>query len=125
LTRIRAFNERLAEQITKAVGSMWCAYAFAAIALVSLPGALATRDPVVIVAWIAQTFLQLILLSILMVGQQRSSDWLAAELRETHDAVIGRVDALHEKHDAIQAQVGELHDLQVEGRLPRRLKARP
>lgn len=69
MKRINQFNKKLAEKITKVVGTMWCAYLFAAIALISLPAAIASRDVVVIVGWVAQTFLQLILLSIIMVGQ--------------------------------------------------------
>lgn len=117
MTRVRAFNAWLAELVTRGVGTMWCAYAFAALTLVSLPGALTTGDPVVIVGWIAQTFLQLVLLSVLMVGQQRSADWLAATLRETHDAVLGEVAGvaelvadLHAKQTATAAKVEALHD---------------
>lgn len=62
------FNERLALAVTRGVGTMTCAYAFAALALVSLPASVATGDPLVIVSWIAQTFLQLVLLSVLMIG---------------------------------------------------------
>jgi hypothetical protein len=47
---------------------MWCAYAFAAFDLLSLPAAI-RGGIATIVAWIAQTFLQLVLLSIIMVGQ--------------------------------------------------------
>jgi hypothetical protein len=63
------FNTRLAVLVTKSVGTMWAAYVFTAIALISLPAAIATRSPIVIVAWIAQTFLQLVLLPIIIVGQ--------------------------------------------------------
>jgi hypothetical protein len=49
---------------------MWCDYIFAAIALILLPKALQSGDTLVIVSWIAQTFLQLVLLSIIMVGQK-------------------------------------------------------
>lgn len=126
MSRVRAFNERLAEAVTKGVGTMWCAYAFAALACISLPQAIAGGASTLI-AWIAQTFLQLVLLSVLMVGQQRSSDWIAATLRETHDAVVSkvdvvteRVDDLHEKHDAVQVKVDELHGLHLEGKLPER-----
>jgi hypothetical protein len=62
-------NAWLAIKITNGVGTMWCAYIFGAIALVSLPAALSTGQLIVIVAWIAQTFLQLVLLSIIIVGQ--------------------------------------------------------
>ena len=64
------FNQWLALKITNAVSSMICAYLFAIIALISLPAALATHQIVVIVAWLAQTFLQLVLLSVIMVGQK-------------------------------------------------------
>jgi len=65
------FNAKLAVLITKAVGSMWCAYAFALLAAISLPDAL-NNGRAAIVAWVAQTFLQLVLLSVIMVGQQVS-----------------------------------------------------
>src|SRR5487761_89410 len=63
------FNKRLALLVTIAVGSMWCAYAFSLLAFVSLPAAVRSHDPVILVSWISQTFLQLVLLSVIMVGQ--------------------------------------------------------
>ncbi len=66
---ISRLNSRIAVTITKSVGSMWCAYLFALIAAISLPAAIASHDPVIIVSWIAQTFLQLVLLPIIIVGQ--------------------------------------------------------
>lgn len=58
---------------------MWAAYAFAALALISLPAALATDDVRVIVDWVAQTFLQLVLVSVIIVGQNQLS--ARAEMR--------------------------------------------
>ena len=55
--------------ITRSVGTMWAAILFTSLALVSLPAAIASHDRIVIIAWIAQTFLQLVLLPIIMVGQ--------------------------------------------------------
>src|SRR3981081_3575448 len=52
-------NTWLAVRITKTVGSMWIAYLFAAIALISLPAALGSGETIVIVSWIAQAFLPL------------------------------------------------------------------
>ena len=52
----------------RGVGTMWCAYAFAALALVSLPTP-SIWKAVTLVSWISQTFLQLVLLSIIIVGQ--------------------------------------------------------
>src|SRR5579859_7221726 len=66
---IGRINTRIAVTITQSVGSMWCAYVFALIALISLPAAISSHDPVIIVSWIAQTFLQLVLLPIIIVGQ--------------------------------------------------------
>jgi uncharacterized membrane protein len=67
------FNTRVALVITKAVGSMWCAYVFALFDLISLPSAI-NGGAATIVAWVAQTFLQLVLLSIIMVGQNVQAD---------------------------------------------------
>ena len=58
-----------AVKVTSGVGTMWCAYAFAALAIVSLPGTINAGSAVVLVSWIFQTFLQLVLLSVIIVGQ--------------------------------------------------------
>jgi hypothetical protein len=62
-------NQRFGLAITKSVGTMWAAYAFLLISLISLPAAISTGETLVIVAWVAQTFLQLVLLPIIIVGQ--------------------------------------------------------
>jgi hypothetical protein len=62
-------NQRFGLAITKSVGTMWAAYAFLLISLISLPAAISTGETIVIVAWVAQTFLQLVLLPIIIVGQ--------------------------------------------------------
>ena len=80
-------NNKLADVITSALSSMWCAYLFAALALVSLPQAIA-GGVAPLVAWTAQTFIQLVALSVLGAGQDKAAKWTAAELRETHDAVL-------------------------------------
>jgi hypothetical protein len=79
-------NKWLALLITKAVGTMWCAYAFALLALISLPGAIQSHSIVILVSWLSQTFLQLVLLSIIIVGQnviQEASDQRAEADHET------------------------------------------
>jgi hypothetical protein len=95
---ITRFNRWLAVKVTNGVGTMWCAYAFAALALVSLPAAIVSGNPVVIVSWISQTFLQLVLLSIIIVGQNvlaAASDKRAEATYEDADAVL---------HTALQIQ---------------------
>src|SRR5947208_10831250 len=64
-TAVSRFNTRVALLVTRAVGSMWCAYAFALFDLISLPAAI-RGGAATIVQWVAQTFLQLVLLSVIM-----------------------------------------------------------
>ena len=68
-----SLNDRIGLGITKRVGSMWAAYVFMGLSLVSLPAAIKSGDTVTIVAWVAQTFLQLVLLPVIMVGQNLQS----------------------------------------------------
>jgi hypothetical protein len=69
---IGQFNSRLAVLITKSVGTMWAAYLFVLIAFVSLPQAwhaFTNGDTVTGISWLSQSFLQLVLLPIIIVGQ--------------------------------------------------------
>ncbi len=63
------FNGRIALGLTAIVGSMWCAYAFAVLALIALPGALESGGLLPLIQWVSQTFIQLVMLSVIMVGQ--------------------------------------------------------
>ncbi|MDA8360093.1 MAG: hypothetical protein M0Z95_28200 [Actinomycetota bacterium] len=116
------FNAWLAVRVTNGVGTMWCAYAFAALALVSLPSAIDAHSAVVLVSWISQTFLQLVLLSVVLVGQ----NILASEAERRADATSRDADAvLHEAfklQEHLGAQDHVLRELvdrlaSVEGRL--------
>jgi len=90
-------NTWVAVKITKSVGSMWCAYLFTVIALISLPSAIKSGDPIVIVSWIAQTFLQLVLLPIIIVGQNVQ----AAASESDHETLL-----------AIHTLTSEVHKIQ-------------
>src|SRR6202162_2410307 len=92
------FNAWLAVKVTTGVGTMWCAYAFAAIALVSLPSAIASHSAVTLVSWISQTFLQLVLLSVIIVGQ----NVLAAAADRRSEATYNDADAV--LHEAVKIQ---------------------
>jgi hypothetical protein len=81
--RENRFNDWLAIKITKIVGTMWCAYAFACLAFISLPAAI-RGGTATLVAWIAQTFLQLVLLSIIMVGQKVAAEKSDRQLEQTY-----------------------------------------
>ena len=95
-------NERIGLGVTKRVGTMWAAYAFFGLTLVSLPAALTSGNVIVIVSWVAQTFLQLVLLPIIIVGQNiqaKSSDDRAIATYEDAGAIL-------EESKEIQAHLG-------------------
>ena len=81
------FNSWLAVVITKSVGTMWAAYLFVLIGLVSLPqafNAFIHGDTVTGVAWLSQSFLQLVLLPIIIVGQNVISASQDARAEQDH-----------------------------------------
>jgi len=101
-------NGRIGLMITLAVGTMWCAYLFALIALVSLPDTLKMvglnigftlgTGTILLVAWISQAFLQLVLLPIIIVGQNiqaKAADKRAESTYKDAEAVL---------HEAVQIQ---------------------
>ena len=98
-------NTRIAVTITKVVGSMWCAYVFALLALISLPAAIETHSPIVIVAWIAQTFLQLVLLPIIIVGQNVQAAASDARAEGDHETLIAIHTLTAEVHAITERQV--------------------
>jgi hypothetical protein len=96
-------NGTVARLITEGVGTMWCAYAFAALALVALPQAV-KGGALTIVQWISQTFIQLVLLSIIMVGQQvisAASDERAIHTYEDAEAILHEAQQI-QAHLAVQ-----------------------
>jgi hypothetical protein len=105
------FNGWLAVMITKNVGSMWCAYAFAALAFISLPDAI-HQGTFALVTWISQTFLQLVLLSVIMVGQQvlaKASDKQALQTYQDTEAVLRLTDEIHRLIEVNNALTTEIH----------------
>lgn len=90
-------NGRLGLAVTGAVGTMWCAYVFAALALVALPQALG-GGVLTFVQWLSQTFIQLVMLSVIMVGQNisgRAADRRSEMTYRDADAIL---------HETIQLQ---------------------
>jgi hypothetical protein len=111
MAKSKNFNEWLARKITNGVATMWCAYLFAFLALISLPAAIKTHDVVTIVAWIAQTFLQLVLLSIIMVGQNLNSVGVEKKINETHAASLGEFELAKEAREIANKELVELKAL--------------
>src|SRR5205085_8917249 len=112
-SRIGRFNNNVAVFITKSVGSMWCAYLFALLSLISLPAAIQSQQPIIIVGWIAQTFLQLVLLPIIIVGQNVHAAASDARARADHDTL-----------NAVHALTSEVHTINLQQtEILRRLEA--
>lgn len=113
------FNSALGLAITNGVGTMWAAYVFACIALLSLPAVLAGVFPAVhralpswligasliaLVGWISSYFLQLVLLPIIIVGQNiqgRAADARSEATYKDADAVLHEAEEI-QKHLAAQ-----------------------
>jgi hypothetical protein len=110
---VRGFNNRLAVTITNIVGTMWCAYAFAILAIISLPEAIQAGTSA-LVAWVAQTFLQLVLLSIIMVGQKVAAEKSDRQLEQTYqdaEALLQINDDMHKllkQNHVLTEQINEL-----------------
>jgi hypothetical protein len=95
-------NGKIALILTTVVGTMWCAYAFAALALLVLPQA-AGGGLLTLIQWLSQTFIQLVMLSVIMVGQNllsRASDKRA-------DMTYKDADATFHEAEQIQAHLME------------------
>jgi hypothetical protein len=96
-------NGKIALTLTTVVGTMWCAYAFALLALVALPSALSGGNLLNIIQWISQTFIQLVMLSVIMVGQNilgRAADKRA-------EMTYNDADATFHEAEQIQAHLQE------------------
>ena len=111
--RENRFNDWLAIRITKIVGTMWCAYAFAGLALISLPAAI-RGGTATLISWIAQTFLQLVLLSIIMVGQNIAAKKSDRQLEQTYKdseellKISGAIRELLEKNTELTSEIHEV-----------------
>jgi hypothetical protein len=91
-------NGKIGLAITTLVGTMVCGYIFAIIALLSLPSAITSHNLTIIIAWISSNFLQLVLLPVIIVGQNlqaKASDQRAENTYQAAEAVL---------HEAIQIQ---------------------
>ena len=88
------FNNWLGVLVTRSVGTMWAAYVFMLIGLVSFPQALNSflkGDTVTGISWLSQSFLQLVLLPIIIVGQNVISASQDARAEADHETLT----ALH------------------------------
>lgn len=118
-------NGRIALILTKAVGTMWCAYFFACLALLVLPDAI-HGGLLTLIQWVSQTFIQLVMLSVIMVGQNilgQASDKRAemtyndaeatfheaqqiqAHLRQQDEAILAILERLEKKEEQLDKRI--------------------
>jgi hypothetical protein len=113
-------NGKIGLFVTTIVGTMWAAYIFTLLALISFRSAISSGNKIIIVAWIAQTFLQLVLLPIIIVGQNiqaKAADKRSEETYRDAEAVLHECVQIQQhltaQDQAQQTQIGELRELIV------------
>jgi hypothetical protein len=114
------FNGKIALTLTTVVGTMWCAYAFAVLALVALPAALGSGNLQTVISWVSQTFIQLVMLSVIMVGQNilsKASDKRADMTYKDADATFHEAESiqkhLKEQDDALNSLLDKVAKLEA------------
>ncbi len=123
---ITKFNMALALKITNAVGSMWSAYLFGLLSLMSLPAILVLVSPslrsdfpkwiiatslITLIAWISQNFLQLVLLPIIMVGQNVIQGQNDAKAESDHQTLTYLANLQEEQMKELKSQTEALEFL--------------
>lgn len=95
-TGYQRFNKRIAVWVTTTVGTMTCAYLFAALGSVAMYGAFTNNVTLTLIAGsISGYFLQLVLLPTIIVGQNiasQASDVRAAKTFEDTETILDRLD---------------------------------
>jgi hypothetical protein len=111
-------NGKIALVLTTVVGTMWCAYAFALLALAVLPQAIG-GGLLTLVQWVSQTFIQLVMLSVIMVGQNilgRAADKRSAMTYQDADATFHEAEQIQEhlrlQDEAINALLDKVTSLE-------------
>jgi hypothetical protein len=109
-------NTQIAVWLTEHVGTMWTAYAFAVLAIIGLFAILGLLSPIValLIAWISQTFLQLVLLPVIMVGQNvlgRKTELQADEAYATTMKTFADIEAVMKHLNDQDKKIFELEQL--------------
>jgi len=120
------FNNNLAVRITKAIGTMWSAYLFAILSIISLPAILVSINSnfkhffpswiiassmITLIAWISQNFLQLVLLPVIMVGQNVIQTQQDAKADADHKTLTYLANTAEEQTEMIKKLELEIESL--------------
>lgn len=106
-------NTSIAIALTNSVGSMWTAYSFVLLALVGLLAILGLLPPIIalLVAWLSQTLIQLVLLPVIMVGQNvlnRKTELQAEEQFQTTQRSYHDIEQIMHHLDAQDQKILEI-----------------
>ncbi len=124
-TTMGLFNARLGLKITDGVGTMWTAYVFSVLALLSLPAVLSgfhafkstfpswmiRTSIIALIAWVAQTFLQLVLLPIIIVGQNIQAEAADRRSQATYDDACAILEEAKQIQAHLEAQDKAIEDI--------------
>lgn len=96
------FNAKVGLRITVIVGTMWAAYIFAAIALISLPDNVHSTQ--LLILWISSSFLQLVLLPVIIVGQNIQARAADSRAEATYNDAAAVLEEAKQIQDHLLAQ---------------------
>ena len=106
------FNGRLALWITNNVGTMWCAYLFSVIGITAIVASLANNTfLLLIVAAVSGYFLQLVLLPIIIVGQNLQSEAADHRSEQTYKDAEAILNECIQLQQHLEAQDKVLDDI--------------
>lgn len=110
-TVIGRINAKVGLRITLIVGTMWCAYLFGIIALIALPSAISSGSVLEIVIWLSSSFLQLVLLPIIIVGQNIQAAAADARAEATYKDAAAVLEEAKQIQLHLQAQDERIADI--------------
>ena len=100
-------NARVGLRVTLVVGTMWAAYVFSILALLALPSAV-HQGVYYIVVWLSSSFLQLVLLPVIIVGQNiqaAAADKRSEETYKDAEAVLHESEQIQKHLEAQDAAI--------------------
>ena len=104
-------NAKFGLRITLIVGTMWCAYVFAVIAFVSLPSTIKQHSATLLILWLSSEFLQLVLLPVIIVGQNIQAQAADKRAEDTYNDAAAVLHEAQEIQKHLAAQDAEISQI--------------
>jgi len=107
---IARFNAKVGLKVTVVVGTMWAAYLFTGLALFALPDAI-KQGTYFVVVWLSSSFLQLVILPIIIVGQNiqaAAADKRAEETYRDAEAVLSEAEQIQQHLEAQDQAISDI-----------------